>query len=693
LTEEPKKEKKRKPDAFLRSLRSLWPHRKFVGISICCAFLVGGIFTAGLGTMLPLMQVLINGDTIADWVNRKVAEDRLGVRLAEESYEVRPTRIEKKGEAALHQLTVKSAWRIGGDDSSAILARLSDPANDHIAMDVESVGSVELKLKDVPIWYVWARQAAAFMPRNPVAAIASVLGFILGLSIIGNIMRFFQEYLSEKASILAVRDLRKRLYDHCLHLRLGFFSSQGTSDITHRVTQDALGLQEGMKGILGNSIQEPIKAAMALGFAMFLSWQLTLFIVVFAPVMMVIIRKFGKQIRRAARSALQRSAAMLGQIEASLIGIRVVKANNAERFERRRFSAMLSSLVKDQLRIAKLDAFNTPTFEMLTLVVVCCIVLYAAWLVLIQRTLTTSIFFMVMACLVGIGESLRKTTKINNLVQKANASAMRLFEILDMPTERPKRDGSPRKFKSLDPISQSIVFDKIRFTYPGAVNPALCDVTLEVQRGQSIAIVGPNGSGKTTLLGLLPRFYEPDSGEIRIDGFNIANATLPSLRRQIGIVTQDSVIFPGTIAENIAYANPRATRNMIEEAAKRAFADDFIKEKPRSYDTVLGEHGAQLSGGQKQRLCIARAILRQTPILILDEATSQVDAESEALIQRAIESLMHERTTFVIAHRFSTIRSADRIVAMDKGAIVGIGKHEELLENSPLYSRLYEHQM
>lgn len=658
-----------------------------------CAFLVGGIFTAGLGTMLPVMQVLINGDTIADWVNRKIAEDRLGVKLAEESYEIRPTRIEKNGEAESHQLTVKYTWRVPGLVPSEILAKLSDPQVDRIVVDVEMDGPVELKLKPVSVWHVWGRKAAGFMPKNPVAAIASVLGFILGLSIIGNITRFFQEYYSEKAAVLTVRDLRKRLYDHCLHLRLGFFSTRGTSDLTHRITQDALGLQEGIKGVLGSSIQEPIKAGMALGFAMFLSWQLTLGIIVFAPVMIAIIRKFGKHIRRAARSALQRSAAMLGQIEASLIGIRVVKANNAERFERRRFSGMLSSLVKDQLRIAKIDAFNTPTFEMLTLVVVCLIVLFASWLVLIKHTLTNTEFFMVMACLVGIGESLRKTTKINTIVQKANASAMRLFEILDMPTETPRKNGALRQLKSLDPIAREIIFDKICFTYPGAVNPALIDVTLDVSRGQSIAIVGPNGSGKTTLLGLLPRFYEPDSGEIRVDGHNIANATLPSLRRQIGIVTQDSVVFPGTIAENIAYANPRASRQMIEEAAKRAFAHDFITEKPQGYDTVLGEHGAQLSGGQKQRLCIARAILRQTPILILDEATSQVDAESEALIQQAIESLMHERTTFVIAHRFSTIKSADRIVVMDKGTIVGIGKHEELLENSPVYARLYEHQV
>jgi ABC-type multidrug transport system fused ATPase/permease subunit len=218
-------------------------------------------------------------------------------------------------------------------------------------------------------------------------------------------------------------------------------------------------------------------------------------------------------------------------------------------------------------------------------------------------------------------------------------------------------------------------------------------VNLVVPKGKSVAVVGRNGSGKTTLLSLLPRFYEPQQGSILVDGMDIRDVTLGSLRKQIGIVTQDSVIFPGTIAENIAYAMPLATREQVTAAAKRAFAHEFILEKPNGYDAVLGEHGAQLSGGQKQRLCIARAILRQTPILILDEATSQVDAESEHLIQQAIESIMHERTTFVIAHRFSTIVSADTIVVMDRGQIVGVGAHEELLKSCETYQNLYERQM
>jgi ABC-type multidrug transport system fused ATPase/permease subunit len=247
---------------------------------------------------------------------------------------------------------------------------------------------------------------------------------------------------------------------------------------------------------------------------------------------------------------------------------------------------------------------------------------------------------------------------------------------------------------NLPPLSREIRFENITFAYPNTQQPALLNVSLNIAKGQAIAIVGGNGSGKTTLMAMLPRFYDPGQGRVVIDGIDTRGVTLRSLRKQISLVTQDSVIFPGTIAENIAYGNPLASRQSIEAAARRAFAHDFItQEKPQGYETLLGEMGGQLSGGQKQRICIARAILRQSPILILDEATSQVDAKSEHLIQQAIESVMHERTTFVIAHRFSTIIRADTIVVMDRGQIVGQGKHEELLRTCETYQKLYERQL
>jgi ABC-type multidrug transport system fused ATPase/permease subunit len=296
-------------------------------------------------------------------------------------------------------------------------------------------------------------------------------------------------------------------------------------------------------------------------------------------------------------------------------------------------------------------------------------------------------------------------SKLNSVLARSNAAAARIFEIIDMPIERSRRAASAAATESqtesqneesrinLPDIQREIRFENLTFSYANSPAPAVEDVTLSVPRGRSVAVVGRNGSGKTTLLALLPRFYDPQAGRITIDGIDIRNATLRSLRGQIGIVTQEAVIFPGTIAENIAYGQPLANRDEIVAAAKRAFAHEFIEEKAGGYDAILGEMGGQLSGGQRQRINIARAILRKTPILILDEATSQVDAESEHLIQQAIESIMHERTTFVIAHRFSTILSADTIIVMDRGQIVGQGKHEELLRTCPTYKQLYERQL
>jgi ABC-type multidrug transport system fused ATPase/permease subunit len=314
-----------------------------------------------------------------------------------------------------------------------------------------------------------------------------------------------------------------------------------------------------------------------------------------------------------------------------------------------------------------------------------------------------------MVALAVIAESLRKASKVNNALQKANAAAARIFELLDQPAEaevsrRGRRQDAvaPRR---LPVLRSRIDFQGITFSYPNTNSPALNNVTLSVPKGQSVAIVGRNGSGKTTLLALLERYYDPQVGRIAIDGIDIRSVTLASLRQQISIVTQDTVIFPGTIAENIAYGAPlaapdappsprrQALRQEIEAAARRAFAHDFIMEKPGGYDLMLGGLDGQLSGGQKQRLCIARAIFHQSPILILDEATSQVDAESEHLIQQAIEHVMHERTTFVIAHRFSTILSADTIVVMERGRIVGQGKHDDLLKTCETYQQLYKRQL
>ncbi|HZN66768.1 MAG TPA: ABC transporter ATP-binding protein [Tepidisphaeraceae bacterium] len=705
---------------FWRACQFLYPYRWMVATSILCALFVGVAFTGGLSSLAPMMQVFLKGDTVATWANREIVERRLGVTIDEEELQkvvvvrTRPGGFAEKTGVIFENSNLLPPPDLEEAQSTAreVLRYLSDPATTtgYVAVTKVTPGTTNvapISLPPVPRHLAMGRQIASRMPAHPVKAIAIVLAGIACLAIVSNVVKFFQEYLSDKAAILAVQDIRKRLYDHVLHVPMSHFNLRGASDVTSRLTQDAQELAQGFKTVLGQSIQEPIKAGLAFGLAVWVSWKLTFFIVVFAPLMFLIIKKLGKKMRRASRKAMVNSASMLGQIEGSLIGIRVVKGASAERFERRRYSRIMSRLVEEQLRMSRIDAFSAPTIETLTFFVVGAIVLFASYMVLIRQSLNPTSFILVMACLGGIGDSLRRLSKVNNVLQKGNAAASRIFEVMDLPVERTRERvaAAPKARLKLPPIQREVRFEKITFSYPNASGPALVDLDLVVPKGQSVAIVGRNGSGKTTLLALLPRFYDPQKGRVLVDGIDVRDVTLRSLRDQISIVTQDSVIFPGTIAENIAYGHPlagllgtdapgaKALMADVEAAAKRAFAHDFILDKPQGYNTMLGELGGQLSGGQKQRVCIARAILRKAPILILDEATSQVDAESEHLIQQAIEGLMHERTTFVIAHRFSTILSADTIVVMDRGRIVGQGRHEELLRTCETYLQLYERQL
>ena len=762
---------------FWRACRFLYPYRGMVLISILSAIFVSAANTAGLSTMLPIMRVLVKGDTIATWADREITQRRIGLRFSDETKDLVIVKIDPAGRAAaagLHEGDVLFAPpQNTHDDVARLLDSLANPAAVSQIVDKKTGGACFLTLPPLSPWMALSRRVAQRVPRHPVGAVAVTFCVIAILAILSNIAKFWQEYLSDKAAVLTVNDIRRRLYDRVLHIPLSHFNLRGTSDVTSRLTQDAQGLSEGFKTVLGQSIQEPIKAAMAFTLAILISWKLTLFIVIFAPLMLTIIRKFGKKMRRASKKAMVSSASMLGQIEGSLIGIRVVKGANAERFERRRYTRIMDRLIGEQLRMSRIDSISEPVIELLTLFVVGAVLMFASWMVLIRHSLEVTSFFLVMGCLASIGDSLRRVSKVSNVLAKSNAAAARIFEVMDLPIEKkgwhagsnghrtgetaPSASRSQRdqaesaeidsaaddtpvtKFGvngaaatleyaarasadaaktsgwsdrqhldrpriKLASLQREVRFENLTFTYPGATSPAISDVTLSVPRGKCIAVVGRNGSGKTTLLALLPRFYDPERGRILIDGVDIRDCTLSSLRQQISLVTQDSVIFPGTVAENIAYGHPLVTaspdsehglelRKRIEDSARRAFAHDFIVEKPQGYDTLLGGLGAQLSGGQKQRICIARAIFRQSPILVLDEATSQVDAESEALIQKAINAILHERTTFVIAHRFSTILSADEIVVMDRGQIVGQGSHDELLATCQTYLNLYERQL
>ena len=639
---------------FWRAAAFLKPYFRIVAISVACAFLTGGFTAGGLLVLKPLLDVLVAGGTVAGYADESVVERHFHAELDRQGADFVVTKLDPARPILVADGPAKVGHRLMASDV-ARFAATADPAR-------------------VPLHLRAIRGLAHRLPTDPLRTIVVLFAGIFVLGLLGSTTRFFQEYLSETTAIRAINDIRKRLYDHMLHLPLGYFTRHGSSDLTARLVNDCGALQEGFKTMLGKAVQEPITACFALAAAMYIEWRLTVFVIVFTPVMVTVIRKLGKKVRRAMRATLERNAAMLGQIESSFTGVRVVKSAGAEPFERHRYRRILEHLRVEQSRMAKYDAWSTPTLEMLGMLATGCVLIFASYLVFRDHTLKGPDLIALMVCLVAIAEPLRRISKLNTIVQKGNAAAARIFEIFNEPREVGSRESGdvrkagvnsrptshvsrptshvsrPTSRVSRPTFDRDIAFEHLTFAYPGTSAPALADVSLTIAKGTSVAIVGRNGSGKTTLLSLLPRFFEPASGAIRIDGVDVRDWPLRRLRRLIGIVTQEAVLFPGTIAQNVAYATPTRATADIEAAAKRAHADDFIRAKPMGYATALDGLGGQLSGGQRQRINIARAILRDTPILILDEATSQVDAESEHLIQGAIAELMKDRTTFVIAH-------------------------------------------
>ncbi len=537
----------------------------------------------------------------------------------------------------------------------------------------------------------WARLPAhwiAALPSGRFTAVAWVMGLLGVVTVLGGTANFLHQYLSLTVVQRTVANVRREAFHRVLRLPLRRVVAEGASDTVSRIVNDTTQLESGLTALLSRAVAQVTKGSAALLMAFIFHPVLAFVSCLVGPLLYVIIRKLGKRIRRASRSALASQAGLYGAATQALQGLRVVKVHTTERLEAGRFHRINKEVMRQMLRARTARALSSPLVEVVAIVILGVLTLVAARLILLG-VLEKESFMMTLACLCVAGASLKPLSGIVNDIQASGAAAGRLKELMGFEPE----PGHDRTLPALPPHKDSIEFRGVTLSYPRAERAALGGVDLVVRHGERVAVVGPNGSGKTTLLSLVPRLFDPDRGQVLIDGRDIRQFSVRSLRRQIGVVTQETVVFRGTIRENIAYGADDATAARVEAAARRARAHDFIAALPRGYDAVVGEQGLTLSGGQRQRLAIARAILREPSILILDEATSMIDADSEARIAEAIADFAVGRTCLIVAHRLSTVLGADRIVVMDQGRVTDEGAHAELLTRCPVYRLIAERQL
>jgi subfamily B ATP-binding cassette protein MsbA len=534
---------------------------------------------------------------------------------------------------------------------------------------------------------------AQWVPAGRFNGLVFLLAVILVVALFGAAMRFTHQICIVTAGLRVVMGIRRDAFQRMLHAPMAQLLEAGSADRLSRVVRDASDLGKGFNALFARALREMLFGAAMLCLALVLNWQLTLLFLIGGPVIYIAIRKFGKRIRKATKFALRAYGSMVGAIQEAMQGLMVVKVHGAEGYERRRFNTINRRVYGQELKARMARALSTPAIELVGILGIMGVMLIAAWVVVSPGGPEAGEMAKVLGALGIAGSALKPLANLNNNLQESAAAASRLRQMLQLPVEA----LGPRAQQPAGPVlarhHQSVTFESVSYTYPGAETPAVNDVSLHVPQGQTVAIVGPNGSGKSTLLNLLPCLIDPDAGRVLIDGCDIAAHSLKSVRQQMAMVTQQTVLFEGTIAQNIAYGQPQATRQQIESAARTAMAETFVRKLPEGYDTQLGEGGVGLSGGQRQRLAIARAILRDPAILILDEATSQIDAESEARISEAMHALRQGRTTFVVAHRLATVVDADRIVLLDQGQVADDGTHDSLLQRSTLYEELARHQL
>jgi len=508
---------------------------------------------------------------------------------------------------------------------------------------------------------------------------------IIFLFAVKGLFSYFSQYFMGYVGQSVVKELRNELYTHFQYQSLRFFDRFPTGVLISRVISDVERIQSVVAEKLGDLIREGLTLIGLVLYLFYLSWRLTVISLIAVPLIAYPIFKLGERLRRMSAKSQEQMGDLTTLLHETITGNRIVKAFGMEEYERERFSQANERLLKTNMKMLKVNAYSPPLIEFIGSIAIAFMVWYGG-LEISRGVMTTGIFCTFLAALYGLYTPIKKLTRVSNSFQQAAAAANRVFSILDTTSEIVERENP----LELDAWGKKIEFKKVTFSYDS--EKVLDELSLVINPGEITAIVGVSGAGKSTLVNLIPRFYDVTSGSITIGGKDIREYSLRSLRSQIGIVTQENILFNDTVKNNIAYGRKDASLEEIIAAAKAAYAHSFISRLPKGYDTVIGEKGERLSGGERQRIAIARAILKDPPILILDEATSALDSTSEIIVQRALANLMQGRTVVVIAHRLSTVRRADKIVVLDKGKIVEEGTHEELYRANGIYTQLYNLQ-
>ena len=509
---------------------------------------------------------------------------------------------------------------------------------------------------------------------------------LLALFLVKGVFYFIYSYLLEWVGQCVIRDLRNSLYAHLNRLSLSFFHNMPTGELISRIMNDVAMLQGAVSHALIRVLRDFFSVIGLLCVIFIMDWRLALMSMIILPLAVVPIVIFGKKFRQVSTRYQKSIGEATNILHETIGGARIVKAFCMEKAEEKRFAGQIQHLFNTLMTETRYRCLSHPMIEFLGGVAMALIIWFGGMQVL-KGNSTTGTFMSFLTALIMLYEPVKGVSKINSTIQSGLASATRIFSLLDIAPDIVERDDAAE----LPPFHDTIEYRNVTFSY-GQDEPVLHEINLKVRCGEVLAVVGPSGGGKTTLANLLPRFHDVETGAVLLDGHDIRDVTLHSLRRQIALVTQQTILFNDTVRSNIGYGSPDCSEEEIRRAADAAFALKFIEELPKGFDTVIGESGARLSGGQRQRISIARAILKDAPILVLDEATSALDTESERKVQKALENLMKNRTTIVIAHRLSTIKNADRIIVMQNGRLVEEGTHENLLQRQGVYEGLHSMQ-